>query len=233
MDRRAFFTKSAGKVAHAVTKHAAEKARQNATRWIRPPFAIDELDFLIACSRCGDCISACQYGVIFPLSSKLGVKVFNTPALDLHSQGCHLCDSWPCVQACDKAALKIPDIADSTDQVNAAETSSLYKTSPDIKLSTEALSEEESIEVKQNNQPQQKPLPKISKVSINIKTCLPYSGPECGACRVCPVEGAMIWDMEKPSINNELCTGCALCREACIIEPKAILVQSIYKSDVA
>ncbi len=201
MDRREFFTRSAGKVAQKVTQHAAEKARENAARWIRPPFAIEELDFLIACTRCGDCISACPYEIIFPLSSKLGAKVFNTPAMDLNNHACHLCEDWPCVQACaqacEKPVLKIPEI---------------------------------NSEQKENTTSLKKPLPKLANVFINIKTCLPYSGPECGACKVCPVEGAMIWDMEKPSINNDLCTGCALCREACIVEPKAIDVRSIYKT---
>ncbi len=201
MDRRAFFTRGAGKVAQTVTKHAAEKARENASRWIRPPFAIEELDLLIGCSRCGDCISACPHGIIFPLSSKLGVKVFNTPAMDLNNHGCHLCEDWPCVQACEKDVLKFSEL------VNAEEAG-----------------EEKS------NAAVIRPMPKMAQVSINTKTCLPYSGPECGACRVCPVEGAMVWSMERPSINMELCTGCALCREACIVEPKAIDVLSLYKS---
>lgn len=195
MDRRSFFTQSAGKVAQKVTQHAAETARKNSSRWIRPPFAIDELDFLLACNRCGDCISACPYGIIFPLSSKLGVKVFNTPAMDLNNQGCHLCEDWPCVNACEKEVLILP----------------IEK------------NEEKEASVKDD------PLPKIASVTINVNTCLPYSGPECGACRVCPIEGALVWDMEKPRIVGRNCTGCALCREACIVDPKAIIVQSKYK----
>ena len=70
---------------------------------------------------------------------------------------------------------------------------------------------------------------KLSKASINTETCLPYSGPECGACSMsCPVPGALIMEMEKPVINHEKCTGCALCREACIIESKAIKIESLY-----
>jgi ferredoxin-type protein NapG len=198
LDRRAFFTKGAGKVAQTVTRHAAEQARKNASRWIRPPFAIEELDFLIGCNRCGDCISACPHGIIFPLSSKLGVKVFNTPAMDLNNHGCHLCEDWPCINACEKEVLNIPELIQNQAKEEVSET--------------------------------QIPLPKIAKITINTKTCLPYAGPECGACRVCPVEGAMLWNMEKPSINPDVCTGCALCREACIIEPKAINVVSLNKT---
>ena len=200
MDRRSFFTQGAGKVAQKVTQHAAEKARQSSTRWIRPPFAIEELDFLISCNRCGDCIAACPHQIIFPLSAKLGVKVVATPAMDLINQGCHLCEDWPCVNACEKDVLTIPNEENSENE---------------NKKESEVIAD--------------KNLPNIAKVFINEATCLPYSGPECGACRVCPVEGAMIWDMEKPSINMSLCTGCAMCREACIVTPKAINVQSKYK----
>ena len=212
MDRRAFFTRGAGKLAQKVTQHAAEKARQNASRWIRPPYAIEELDLLLACNRCGDCIDACPHAVIFPLPSKLGVKVFATPAMDLKNHGCHMCEDWPCVKACEKDVLKLPASSTKNDAEEAPENTG------DSEL---AEADEE------NAGPQ---YPRIATVFINTDSCLPYTGPECGACRVCPVEGAMIWNMEKPSINMELCTGCALCREACITEPKSIQVQSKYKS---
>ncbi|MAF94871.1 MAG: hypothetical protein CMM60_03860 [Rhodospirillaceae bacterium] len=69
-------------------------------------------------------------------------------------------------------------------------------------------------------------LPKLAVARINEDTCLPYSGPECGACAAsCPVPGALTWaDSVKPIIDQALCTGCALCREACITEPKSIAI---------
>lgn len=215
MDRRAFFTKGAGKVAQKLTQHAADKARKDSARWIRPPFAIEELDFILACTRCGDCIKACPYGIIFPLSSKLGVKVFNTPALDLTKSGCHLCEDWPCVTACEIDVLKLPLAANKSE---LDETEEGDREESDKEESAKEESERED------------PLPKLAIVSINTETCLPYSGPECGACRVCPIEGAMEWNMEKPVIVTKNCTGCGLCREACIVEPKAINIQSKYKS---
>lgn len=214
-NRRAFFSRGAGKAARAVSELATSKARANAAHWIRPPFAIEELDFLLACSRCGDCVDACPHNIIFPLSSKLGVKVYSTPAMDLNNKGCHLCEDWPCVQACKPKALLLPVTEKSRD----AESESLKQGENDglieAKVDDDGFKETLS--------------PKIATVFINKETCLPYNGPECGACRVCPVEGAMTWQMEKPDINQTLCTGCALCREACILESKAITVQSKYK----
>ncbi|MDP6352547.1 MAG: hypothetical protein QF926_05060 [Alphaproteobacteria bacterium] len=64
----------------------------------------------------------------------------------------------------------------------------------------------------------------LARAWIDTDACLPYAGPECGACASsCPVPGALHWlDGTKPVIDPQVCTGCALCREACIVEPKAV-----------
>ena len=74
---------------------------------------------------------------------------------------------------------------------------------------------------------------RLARVEINTETCLPYLGPECGACaHACPVPGALEWeDGIRPVINRELCTGCALCREACIVDPKAIKITALMPKD--
>ncbi len=69
-------------------------------------------------------------------------------------------------------------------------------------------------------------VPKFAVVTINEETCLPYQGPECGACNdTCPVPNALQWVGARPVIDPDACTGCALCREACITEPNSILVR--------
>ena len=55
----------------------------------------------------GACIKACPHEIVFPLSPNNGAEVMNTPALDLLNKGCHLCEDWPCVNACETNALKI------------------------------------------------------------------------------------------------------------------------------
>lgn len=189
MDRRSFFTRGAKQVGKQLADEKINNARQRARHWIRPPFALDELEFLLACTRCGECISACPHDVIFALSPRLGIQVVGTPALDLGNKGCHLCQDWPCVQSCEPRALQLPPV----DQDQIA-----------------------------NPQP-------FAKVSINTTQCLPYQGPECAACDgSCPVPDTFVFISERPQINHATCTGCALCREACIVEPKAIDVRSIY-----
>ncbi len=69
--------------------------------------------------------------------------------------------------------------------------------------------------------PQQAPVA-LARVTINTETCLPYSGPECGACAdSCPV-GALHFNGTRPEIDAVRCLGCGMCREACIVDPKAV-----------
>jgi len=77
--------------------------------------------------------------------------------------------------------------------------------------------------------------PKLAAASINEDSCLPYAGPECGACAAsCPAPGALTWaDAVKPVIDQTLCTGCALCREACITEPKSIDIAALMPPEDA
>ncbi len=180
MDRRDFFRRGLGKAAEVAVKTVDKRAADRAKHWIRPPYAVAELDFLLACTRCNACIEACPHNIIFPLAARLGADVVNTPALDLLKKGCHLCEDWPCVNACEAKAL--------------------------VRIENESPT-------------------KFARAEINENLCLPFSGPECGACVPhCPVEGAMELINEKPVIHQDVCSGCALCREVCVVEEKAILI---------
>lgn len=182
MDRRDFLRRGIGKVTEAAVKHADAKVSQR-VNWIRPPFAIAELEFLLACTRCDACIEACPHEVIFPLPARLGADIVSTPAMDLLNRACHLCEDWPCVKACEPGALQLPD------------------------------TEEQA-------------WPAMARAKINQDTCLPYLGPECGACAgSCPIPGTLSWQNEKPVIDEAKCAGCGLCREACMLEPKAIKIE--------
>ena len=193
MDRRDFFRTGVRKTAEIAYRVASEKAARRAQNWLRPPFAVGELDFLLACTRCDKCIEACPHDVLFKLPARTGARVVGTPAMDLLNRGCHLCRDWPCVTACEPDALKLPDQGEGTPPARA----------------------------------------KLARVRIDPGTCLPYSGPECGACaHACPVPGALEWeDGLRPVINEESCTGCALCREACIVDPKAVEVSAFIPDE--
>ena len=181
MERREFFRRGLQKAA----SHSASaiSRAQKTLRWVRPPHALPEMHFLVTCTRCGDCVSACPHQVIFKLPEKTDRLAAGTPALDLLKRGCHLCPDTPCVTACEPGALIIPD----------GENPPPYK---------------------------------LAIVTIDEEVCLPYSGPECGACSgSCPVPDALQWlSGGRPVIDAEKCVGCALCREACIVTPNAVKV---------
>jgi len=193
--RRDFFRLSGHKATEIATQRAAAKAADRARAWIRPPFALDELDFLLSCTSCDKCIEACPHDVLFALSARAGLHAAGTPAMDLLQRGCHMCADWPCVAACPTGALMLPEI--DTDQPPAA--------------------------------------PKFAVARIDVAACLPYSGPECGACAdACPIPDALNWEGGvRPVIDQESCTGCALCREACILDPKAIQISALVPDDKA
>ena len=186
LGRRGFLSWGVGRVADTATEEIDRRVGRRASRWIRPPFAVDELSFLVACSRCGECVSACPHEVVFELSPRLGPDVAATPALDLVNRGCHLCEDWPCVTVCQTGALQLPG------------------------------GEREPC------------LPMLARVEVDEARCLPYLGPECGACEAsCTVDGALNWQMGKPKVDASRCTGCAQCRESCVLEPSAITVRSL------
>ena len=116
LKRRDLLKLGARKAVEITSRRAALKAAREAENWIRPPFAIEELDFLLACTRCDKCIEACPPGVLFKLPAKWGIKAADTPAMDLRVRGCHLCADWPCVAACEPEALKFPARENGVDE---------------------------------------------------------------------------------------------------------------------
>ncbi len=194
MKRREVLKLGARKAAEIALEVAGQAATLRAEAWIRPPFALEEPQFLARCTRCDDCIDACDYDVLFKLSPDHGRAAAGTPAMNLLHRGCRMCLDWPCVSACQPAALAFAD--DTKDPPAVA--------------------------------------PKMATVTIDRQLCLPYLGPECGACAdSCPVEGALEWQGGlKPRVNQDLCAGCALCREACIVDPKAVGI-AVFMADGA
>ncbi|QFU24546.1 4Fe-4S binding protein [Shewanella eurypsychrophilus] len=211
MDRRSFFKSSFSKIADIGSEHALKKVEHNAKGWIRPPFAINELDFLLNCSRCGECIKACPQQVIFELPLHRGTVAVATPAMDIPNKACELCTDWPCVTACKDKALAFPAVQPK--QVQQQE---------NVSLPADNASENEgTIE----GYPAAGQCPPMASAKVNSSLCMPYSGPECGACRgSCPIEETLTWHNEQPSINQETCVGCGQCVQACITTPKAIEV---------
>ncbi len=228
MNRRGFFRRSFGKVASVGSDYVEQKVAEKAKSWIRPPFAQDEFDFILACSRCGDCIDACPHNVIFSLPLQRGASVASTPAMDIPTNACLLCSDWACVTACKDGALSFSVnqvlVTDITEEPHLTDKSA----NTNNKKSEECLIEGNSTVVVEL--PQVKDCPPMASASIDEALCMPYSGPECGACKgSCPIPNTLVWHNEKPSINVESCIGCGQCIQSCITNPKAITISQYLK----
>lgn len=200
MDRREFFRSGFRKASDAAVSATEAHVNQRAAHWIRPPFALDELDFLIACSRCGACTEACPHQVIFPLSARLGASVAATPALDVLNKGCRMCADWPCVAACEPGALKFPDAGEEAQTPESAQ------------LSPASLPKMARAQVNT-----------VTCLPYQGPECGVCSDS-------CPVPGALVFDLTRPHIEPALCTGCGLCREVCITTPNSIELFSPHAS---
>ncbi len=90
-------------------QHAPPKVEL--ARWLRPPGALPEHEFLATCTQCTDCQTACPYDAIKRLGPEFG-KSAGTPAIIPSESACYLCEDMPCVSACKPLALLPIAIAD-------------------------------------------------------------------------------------------------------------------------
>jgi ferredoxin-type protein NapG len=111
MDRATFIRVALGKAKDTAAQGAARTIDRVADRLagdlLRPPGALREADFLLACTRCGECASACPHFAIRPAGADAGAAV-DTPHILPELAACYLCEDLPCVKACGDGALVPP-----------------------------------------------------------------------------------------------------------------------------
>ncbi len=84
---------------------SAHAARHTANlRYLRPPGALAETDFLARCIRCGNCGEVCPNRCIDFFQLDNGSDSLGTPYIIPREQGCILC--MKCGQACPTGALQ-------------------------------------------------------------------------------------------------------------------------------
>jgi ferredoxin-type protein NapG len=106
LDRRAFFSfgfrKVLGKAAEVVEK------KYSASEFVRPPGALPEIAFLAACTRCGECETACPVSAIRALGTDQGLRA-GTPIIEVNVTACVMCTDMPCAKVCPTDALTVPE----------------------------------------------------------------------------------------------------------------------------
>ncbi|HEV8382318.1 MAG TPA: 4Fe-4S dicluster domain-containing protein, partial [Gemmatimonadales bacterium] len=106
-ERREFFQSTIGKLLHEVARRTEQRVAPK--RWFRPPSAADEVAFVAACTRCGDCIDVCPVHAILKMPANGGGLAAGTPYIDPTTRACIACEDMPCAAACETGALtKIP-----------------------------------------------------------------------------------------------------------------------------
>lgn len=104
MRRREFVRALAGTAAAVVAAPLAARPASPALRYLRPPGALAEDDFLARCIRCGQCGQACPNRCIDYFALQNGVASLDTPYIVPREQACILC--MKCGQACPTGAIQ-------------------------------------------------------------------------------------------------------------------------------
>jgi len=167
---------------------------------LRPPGALDEFDFLVACTRCDKCMMACPQGSIFRAGAQ-AVLASGTPTLDPRIMPCFLCTSLPCITACPEGALVWPKVRAGGQELEgpAATRMGTARVKPNRCLTYE----------------------RGQRAAQACRTCVdrcPYPGV---AIRMTDPEPG---GQAHPEVLAEFCTGCGLCSFGCPTPEPAIVI---------
>ena len=90
--------------ARAVSDSVSKAVDKTVLPLHRPPGAVDELTFLMKCTKCDKCIGACPHNSLKRADVKYGAA-FGTPVIEPSETPCYLCEDFPCIDSCPEEAL--------------------------------------------------------------------------------------------------------------------------------
>ena len=168
---------------------------------LRPPGALDEFEFLVACTRCDKCIQICPQGTLFKAGAQAALAAA-TPTFEARAMPCFLCTELPCITVCPEGALVWPKrtLGDQT-----------LDGPPAVKIGTARVKTRLCLTYEHDEQPAQP-----------CRTCVdrcPYPGVAIRLTE--PKEGALA----HPEVVADFCTGCGLCAFGCPTPEPAIVIE--------
>ncbi len=105
-NRRRFFRAIFGRFVEEVTERTERRVVPR--KYFRPPGALDEVAFIAACTRCGDCLDVCPAHAIFNAPPGAGLAA-GTPVIEPKAQPCTACPEMKCAAICPTEALIPPE----------------------------------------------------------------------------------------------------------------------------
>ena len=199
---RGDFFKSLGTLAAGfLAERVEEVVTGTGPRLLRPPGALDEFDFLVACTRCDKCVRACPQGSIFKAGPQ-AVLAAGTPAMEPRIMPCFLCTDLPCVTACPEGALVWPKRRAAGRDLEGP---------PAVRMGTARVKRSRCLTYAREDRPAQ-----------SCRTCVdrcPYPGVAIRMGEPSPDGPA------HPQVVEAFCTGCGLCTFGCPTPQPAIVVE--------
>ena len=201
-DRGDFFKSLGTLFAGFLAEQVEDAVTGVAPKLLRPPGALDEFEFLVACTRCDKCIKACPQDSIRKAGSSAGLAV-NTPYIEPRSMPCFLCTDLPCIPACPDGALIWPKrTLASGEELEGPRA---------VKMGTAKILEDLCLTWDRGEDSPAQP----------CRTCVdrcPYPGL---AIRIGDTEDGSV---PHPEVVADVCTGCGLCVFGCPTPEPAIVV---------
>lgn len=203
VDRGGFFKALGQLMAGYMADQVSEAVAGMGPKLLRPPGALEEFDFLVACTRCDKCIEACPQDTLLKAPPSAGLAA-STPHFDPRAMPCFLCTDLPCVKACPDGALLWPQIERQGKEPLEGPKAA--------RMGLARVLERRCLTYERDDRP-----------AMACRTCVdrcPY--PDEAIRLVAPDAEAAV---AHPEVDPDHCTGCGLCTFACPTLEPAIVVK--------